>query len=124
MIVSLVDYLENEYKIHINLSIHLIAELDDNVPEVSLQSLLENGAISAEDFAAAVNAASADGRGQIIGEDGQVLRYVVEHGQQIKEELGKSEQDITSADRKKACQIGLYQKTINLFVSNYLKKIC
>ena len=64
MIVSLVDYLENEYKIHINLSIHLIAELDDNVPEVSLQSLLENGAISAEDFAAAVNAASADGRGQ------------------------------------------------------------
>lgn len=79
-----------------------VAELDDNVPEVGLHSLLENGAISAEDFAAAVNAASADGRGQIIGEDGQVLRYVVEHGQQIKEEPGKSERDITSADRKKA----------------------
>ena len=38
---------------------------------MSLQSLLETGAIGAEDFAAAVNAASADGRGQIIGEDGQ-----------------------------------------------------
>ena len=40
------------------------SELGADVPEVSLQSLLENGAISAEDFAAAVNAASADGRGQ------------------------------------------------------------
>jgi len=79
-----------------------VEELDDSVPEVSLQSLLKNGAISAEDFAAAVNAASADGRGQIIGEDGQVLRYVVEHRHQIKEEPGKSEQAITSADRKKA----------------------
>ena len=43
---------------------YLIPEFDEPPPEVSLQSLLETGAISAEDFAAAVNAASADGRGQ------------------------------------------------------------
>ena len=54
------------------------------VPEVSLQALLANGAISPDDFAAAVNAASADGRGQIIGEDGQLVRYVVR--QEVEEE--------------------------------------
>ena len=56
------------------------------VPEVSLQTLLANGAISPDDFAAAVNAASADGRGQIIGEDGQLVRYVVR--QEAEEEEG------------------------------------
>lgn len=80
------------------------SEFDEPPPEVSLQSLLETGAISAEDFAAAVNAASADGRGQIIGEDGQVVRYVLEQEQQIKEEpqaSPTSKLTITSPDKKK-----------------------